>query len=67
MLLKMDFPQLRCQAAKMIADLFKVTESFAVKRIELFENGRPESSFMRRGWQAFPKRANRRMLHALKK
>ncbi|YCI92527.1 ImmA/IrrE family metallo-endopeptidase [Bacillus sp. PK6-026] len=37
MLLKMDFPQLRCQAAKMIADLFKVTESFAVKRIELFE------------------------------
>ncbi|MED2943457.1 ImmA/IrrE family metallo-endopeptidase [Bacillus swezeyi] len=37
MLLKLDFPQLRCHAVKMIADLFHVTDEFASKRIELFE------------------------------
>lgn len=37
MLLKLDFPELRCHAAKMIAELFNVTEEFAAKRVELFE------------------------------
>nr|WP_077737009.1 ImmA/IrrE family metallo-endopeptidase [Bacillus sonorensis] len=37
MLLKLDFPELRCNAVKMVADLFNVTDEFAAKRIELFE------------------------------